>query len=94
MEEKAEKTITPLEFVNYLEGFFKVIGQRSLSGPEVGNIMDMLGNVDKHPGEPAKENPYGGYYQDSPTAPSYFTKYPENICYCHYYNTNTTGEQK
>lgn len=46
-EDKILKKMTPLEFVNYLKGYFMIIGERGLSCTESSKIIEMLKNVEK-----------------------------------------------
>lgn len=107
MEENTKiKKMTPIEFINYLEGYFMIIGDRGLDKSETSKIIEMLKNVEKHPGEqPTIHTKYDyipngnetsipdpNVYQHRETSipDPNFCNYPENICYC--YTENKKGE--
>ena len=99
MEENNEmKKMTPLEFVNYLEGYFMIIGRRGLFEFEAINIKRMLENVEKNlintplsdfnfiPTRTSPSVPDPNFYQQRDTSipdPNFVSTPTENICY-HY----------
>lgn len=106
MKESAKiKKMTSIEFVNYLEEYFMIIGDRGLDKSEVSIIIEMLKNVEKHPGgQPTIHTKYdyipsgnetsipdpNVYIHRETSADPIFCRYPENICYC--YQENKKGE--
>ena len=96
-ENKMIKKMTPLEFVNYLEGYFMIIGNRGLTSAETSKIIEMLKNIEKHPSEHSTLEPKYDYvhngvktsipdpnfYQHRETSvpDPNFVGMPENICY-------------
>lgn len=107
MEENTKiKKMTPIEFVNYLEGYFMIIGDRGLDKSEASKIMEMLKNVEKHPDEQSKihikydyissgnetsiPDPNVYQYRETSVPDPNFCDCPKNICYC--YVENKKGE--